>query len=151
MRCPFPERHKSHDRLRDPVPTAISTVIHSFSRQSLKSPYSIIRYFQQWDSNWEASSSQSCDAVGQSSAERTSHKVSLLRIVLQKISLKYVSGCKFPHVCKSGYTVHSVTFGPNPSPTHLARIFSQIILFAIIILYRPKLSRIHYSQTKNIS
>ena len=25
-----------------------------------------------------------------------------------------------------------MTFGPNPSPTHVARIFSQIILFAII-------------------
>ena len=82
--------------------------------------------------HWEVYNRQNCDAAGQSSAERASDKDSLLRIVLQKLSLKDVSACKFPHVCKTGYTVHSVTFGPNPSPTHLARIFSQIILFAII-------------------
>ena len=84
------------------------------------------------DSNWEASSRQSCDAVGQSSAERASEKVSLLRIVLQKLNVTDVSSCEITDVCKSGYTVHSVTLGPNSSPTHLARIFSQIILFAII-------------------
>ena len=82
--------------------------------------------------HWEAYNRQSCYPAGQSSAERASDKDSLLRIVLQKLSLNYVAACKFPHVWKSGSTVHSVTFGPNPSPTHLARIFSQIILFAII-------------------
>ena len=52
--------------------------------------------------NWEACSRQSCYAAGQSSAERTSDKDSLLRIVLQKLSLNYVAACKFPHVWKSG-------------------------------------------------
>ena len=126
-RCTFPESRKSHDKFRDLVTTANLTVINRLSRQSLKSPYSIIRYFQQQDSNWEASSRQNCYAAGQSSAERASDKDSLLRIDLQKLSLKDVSACKFPHVCKSSYTVHSVTFGPNTSRTYLARIISQII------------------------
>ena len=82
--------------------------------------------------NWEACSRQSCYAAGQFSAERASDKNSLLRIVLQKLGLKDVSACKFPQVCKSGYTVCSVTFGPNPSRMYLARIISQIIKFAII-------------------
>ena len=116
----------------DLVTTVSSTVINRFSRQSVESPYSIIRYFLQQDSNSEASSRQNCYAAGKSSAECASDKDSLLRIVLQKNSLKYESACKFPHVYKSGNTVHSVTLGPNPSPTHVARIFSQIILFAII-------------------
>ena len=73
-----------------------------------------------------------CYAAGESSGERASEKVSPLGIVLQKLTLIEVSSCEITDVCKSGYTVHSVTLGPNPSPTHLARIFSQIILFAII-------------------
>ena len=77
--------------------------------------------------NWEACSRQSCYAAGQSSAELASDKDSLLRIVLQKLSLKDVSAWKFPHVSKSGYTVHSVTFDPNRSRTHYARIFSQVV------------------------
>ena len=52
--------------------------------------------------HWEAYSRQSCYAAGQSSAERASDKDSLLRIVLQKLSLNYVAACKFPHVWKSG-------------------------------------------------
>ena len=77
--------------------------------------------------NWEAGSRQSCYAAGQFSAQRASDKDSLLRIVLQKLSLKDVSAWKFPHVCKSGYTVHSVTFETNSSRAYLARLFSQII------------------------
>ena len=77
--------------------------------------------------NWEACSRQSCYAAGQSADERASDNDSPLRIVLHKLSLKHFSACKFPNACKSGYTVLSVTFGPNASRTYLARIFSQII------------------------
>ena len=97
---------------------------------SLKSPFSTIRYFQQQDSNWEASSRQNCYAAGQSSAECGSEKDSLLRIVLRKLSPQEFSACKFPLVCKSGYTVHPVIYWANPSRTH--GIFFLFIQFAII-------------------
>ena len=80
--------------------------------------------------NWEACSRQSCYAAGQSSAEAASDKVSPLAIVLQKFSLTDVTSCEISNDCKSGYTVHPVTFGPNPSRTH--DIFFLFIRFATI-------------------
>ena len=108
-RCTFPESRKSHDKFRDLIATAISTLINRLSRQSLKSPYSSIRYSQQQDSHWEASSRQRCYAAGQYSAECASDKDSLLRIVLLKLSPQDFSACKFPHVCKTGSMAYSVT------------------------------------------
>ena len=80
--------------------------------------------------HWEAYSRQSCYAAGQSSAERASDKDSLLRIVLQKLSLTDVTSCEITNVCKTVYTVHPVTFAPNPSRTH--DIFFIFIRFTTI-------------------
>ena len=99
------------------------------------------------DSNWEASSRQSCDAVGHSSAERASEKVSLLRIVLQKLNVTDVSSCEITNVWNSGYTVHPVTFGPNPSRTH--DIFFLFIQFAALhyLVQKPLAYTTHKRRT----
>ena len=85
-------------------------------------------------------------AAGQCSAKRGSDKVSLLHIVLQKISLKDVSSCEITNVCKSGYTVHPVTFGPNPSPTH--RSFSYFISWTLYTLSSKRFSQLLFTYKK---
>ena len=125
--CSFPETPKSYEKFHYPITIANSTAIQKLSRQVIKLPYFVIRQFQPIGSNWQASSRQSCYAAGQSSAEAASDKVSPLAIVLQKLSLTDVTSCEISNDCKSGYTVHPVTFGPNPStPQHNIIIIKQI-------------------------
>ena len=139
----FPERHKSNDKFSDHAATAKFTAIHQLSLQALKPPYSIIRCFQHNGSNWQTSSPQSCRSMFCETWLRQSFPIAHRFAENQPERRFFMRNYER---LQSGYTVHPVTFGPNPSPTHGS--FSYFISWTLYTLSSKRFSQLLFTYEK---